>query len=107
MEINQYQIVAINPGNSTGNETRKASYCVVLSPNEMNGPLKTIVVAPLAPDTESYPTRVKIKINNKTGRVALDQITSVGKERITKIAGDLSAAEIRKIKAVLKETYVD
>lgn len=107
MEISQYQIIVVNPGSTTGNESKKAGQCVVISPDEINKYLKTIVIAPLASGSAGYPTRVKIKFSNMISRVALDQIMTIEKQRIVKVLGELSGPEIKKIKAVLKETYID
>lgn len=107
MEISQYQIILVDPDSSTGNETGKTGQCVVISPDEMNKNLKTVTIAPVTSDSEGYPTRVKIKLNNKSGRVVLDQIMTIEKKRIIKIAGELTIAEIKKIKSVLKETFID
>ena len=107
MEISQYQVILVNPEATVGNEEEKAKPCVVISPDEMNKSLRTTIVAPLSSDSAGYPTRVKIKYNNKTSRVVLDQITTIEKQRIIKVVGELSGSEIKKIKAVLKETYID
>ena len=107
MEINQYHIILVNLDNTIGIEASKTGHCVVISPDEMNKFLKTIIAAPLIPDSAGYPTRVKIKYNNKISRVVLDQLATIEKLRIIKELGELSGSEIKKIKAVLKETFVD
>jgi len=107
MEISQYKIVLVNPGNDAGIESKSTAQCVVISPDEINRNLKTVTVAPLTPDSEGYPTRVKVKFNNKFGRVVLDQIMTIEKQRIIKVAGELTGMEIKKIKSVLKETFID
>lgn len=107
METSQYQIILINPGITSGNEAKTTLPCVVISPDEMNKFLRTVIVAPVTSDSESYPTRIKIKYNNGISRVVLDQILTIEKQCIIKVLGDLSASEIKKIKAVLKETFID
>jgi len=107
MEISQYQIVLVNPENDAGGESKNTLQCVVISPDEINRNLKTVTIAPVTADAEGYPTRVKVKLNNKFGRVVLDQIMTIEKQRINKVLGELSGAEIKKIKAVLKETFID
>jgi mRNA interferase MazF len=107
MEISQYKIVLVNPGNDAGIESKSTAQCVVISPDEINRNLKTVTVAPLTSDSEGYPTRVKVKLNNKFGRVVLDQIMTIEKQRIIKVAGELTGTEIKKIKSVLKETFID
>jgi mRNA interferase MazF len=107
MEASQYQIVLVNPDNKPGSETRKTGQCIVISPDEMNKFLRTVIIAPVSSDTGSYPTRIKIRYANKTFRVVLDQIMTIEKQSIIKVLGELSAPEIKKIKSALKETFVD
>ena len=107
MEINQYQIILVNLDPTVGSEIKKTRPCVVISPNEMNKFLNTIVIAPMTTSTKNYPTRVKIKHDNKTGWIVLDQIRTIDKQRIIKGLGQLTNSEISKLKSVFKETYVD
>jgi hypothetical protein len=73
----------------------------------MNLALRTVMVAPLGPDTGEYPTRVKIKSGTKLVRIVLDQIMTIEKRRIQKVTGDLTPAEVKKVKSVLKEIFID
>ena len=107
MEITQYQVVLINLDPTQGSEMKKTRPCVVISPNEMNKHLRTVVVAPMTTSSKNYPTRLEITHDGKNGWVALDQIRTIGKERILKPLGQLSISEIKALKAILKETYVD
>jgi len=107
MEAKQYQVILVNLDDSDGNESKKTGQCVVISPDEMNKFLKTLTIAPVTADSEGYPTRPKIKFNNKPIRVVLDQIMTIEKTRIIKVLGEITVPEIKKIKAVLKEIFVD
>jgi mRNA interferase MazF len=107
MEIKQYQIILVNLDDPAGNEAKKTGQCVVISPDEMNKFLKTLTIAPITADSDGYPTRIKIKFNNKASRVVLDQIMTIEKTRIIKVLGEITIPEIKKIKAVLKETFID
>ena len=107
MEISQYQIILVNLDPTTGSEIKKTRPCVVISPNEMNRYLQTIVIAPMTTSSKSYPTRVEIKHENKIGWVVLDQIRTIDKQRIIKDLGNLSKPKIKEVKAILKETYID
>jgi len=107
MEINQYQIILVNLDPTIGSEIKKTRPCVVISPNEMNKHLKTIVIAPMTTSSKNYPTRIEIKHDNKIGWIVLDQIRSVDKQRILKDLGRLSKPEIKELKSVMKETYID
>ena len=107
MEIKQYSIVLVNLDRSVGAEIRKTRPCVVVSPDEMNRHLRTIVVAPMTTQSRIYPTRVKVKHNQKAGWIVVDQLRTIDRKRILKVIGALSNPEIRKLKDVIRETYVD
>jgi len=107
MEISQYQIILVNLDPTIGSEIKKTRPCVVISPNEMNRYLQTIVIAPMTTSSKSYPTRVEIKHDNKIGWIVLDQIRTIDKQRIIKDLGKLSKPEIKEVKAILNETYID
>ena len=107
MEIKQYQIILVNLDPTVGSEIKKTRPCVVISPNEMNKYLRTVVVAPMTTSSKKYPTRVKIKHDDKIGWVVLDQVRAIDRRRIITIFGELKDAEIQNFKSVMKETYVD
>jgi mRNA interferase MazF len=107
MEIKQYQIFLVNLDPTIGSEIKKTRPCVVISPDEMNNHLRTVVIAPITTSSKNYPTRVKIKHDNKIGWIVLDQIRTIDKQRILKDLGKLSRREIKEVKAILKETFVD
>ena len=107
MEIKQYQIVLVNLDPTIGSEIKKTRPCVVISPDEMNKFLRTIVIAPMTTNSKKYPTRVEVKHDNKLGWIVLDQIRSIDKQRIIKELGRLSKPEIKAVKEIIKETYVE
>jgi len=107
MEIKQYQIILVNLDPTIGSEIKKTRPCVVISPDEMNKYLRTIVIAPMTTSSKKYPTRVEIKHDNKIGWIVLDQIRTIDKQRIVKELGRLSKPEIKEVKVIIKETYVE
>lgn len=107
MEIEQYQIILVNLNPTMGSKIKKTRPCVVISPNEMNKFLRTIVIAPMTTSSKNYPTRVEIKHDNKIGWVVLDQVRTIDKQRILKILGQLSKPEVKEIKSIIRETFVD
>jgi mRNA interferase MazF len=107
MEIKQYQIILVNLDPTIGSEIKKTRPCVVISPNEMNKYLRTVVIAPMTTSSKKYPTRVKVKHDNKIGWIVLDQIRTIDRQRIIKVFGELQDSEIQELKSVLKETYID
>lgn len=107
MELNQYQIVLVNLDPTQGGEIQKTRPCVIISPDEMNRHLRTIIIAPMTTKSRKYPTRIEVKHDNKIGWIVIDQIRTIDKQRIIKPIGSLSRPEIKEIKSVLKETFVD
>lgn len=107
MEIKQYSIVLVNLDPTVGSEIKKTRPCVIISPDEMNKYLNTIVLAPMTTNLKKYPTRVLVKHNGKKGMIVIDQIRTVDKIRIIKVFEKLTPAEIEKCKEVIKETFVD
>jgi mRNA interferase MazF len=107
MEIRQYQIILVNLDPTIGSEIKKTRRYVVISPDEMNNHLRTVVIAPMTTSSKNYPTRIEIKHDNKTAWIVLDQIRTIDKQRILKDLGKLSRPEIKEVKSILKETFVD
>jgi mRNA interferase MazF len=107
MEISQYQIILVNLDPTLGSEIKKTRPCVVISPNEMNKFLNTVVIAPMTTSSKNYPTRIEVRHDNKIGWIVLDQIRTIDKQRIIKDLGRLTKSEINELKSVLKETYID
>jgi len=107
MELKQYAIVLVNLDPTIRSEIKKTRPCVIVSPNEINKYLNTIVVAPMTTNLKKYPTRIQVKHNNKKGMVAIDQIRTIDKSRIIKKFDQLTKSEIQKCKEIIRETYVD
>ena len=107
MDLNQYQIVLVNLEPTIGSEIKKTRPCVVISPDEMNKHLHTIVVAPMTTKSRKYPTRIEVKHENKIGWIVVDQIRTIDKQRIIKVLDRLTLPEIKELKSVLKETFID
>jgi len=80
--------------------------CQIISPNEMNSHLQTIVVAPMTTTSRKYPTRTEVKHDKKMGWIVIDQIRTIDKQHIVKILGRLLKPEVKVVKSVMKETFV-
>ncbi len=107
MELKQYQIVLVNLDPTIGSEMKKTRPCVIISPNEMNKYLQTIVIAPMTSSSKSYPTRVEIKHDKTKGWVVLDQIRTIDRQRVVKNLGTLTEKEINNVKTTIQEAFVD
>ncbi len=103
MGIVQYDIVLVDPGTEIG----KSRLCVVISPDVMNRYLRTVVVVPMTTKSRLFPTRIRVRHNKQTGWIIVDQIRTVDRTRVIRKLDKLSNPEIRKLKNVIRETYVD
>lgn len=105
--VKQYEIYLLNLNPTIGSEIKKTRPCVVISPNEINDNLQTVIIAPMTSKVRNYPSRVEIEFQDKKGEIALDQIKTIDKMRIIKKLGKVSKKEIINIKKVLKEMLID
>ncbi|MGA9391659.1 MAG: type II toxin-antitoxin system PemK/MazF family toxin [Candidatus Sulfotelmatobacter sp.] len=97
-------LIALDP--STGSEIKKTRPCLVISPDEMNEPLQTVLVAPMTTALRTYPTRVNLSFREKTGQVALDQLRAVDRKRLMKKLGVISTKTANAVSSVLLEMFV-
>ena len=107
MIVQQYHIFIVNLDPTIGSEIKKTRPCVIISPDEMNKYLDTVVIAPITSQSKKYPTRVKINLEGQENWVVIDQIRTIDKSRLTNKIGLLSQKETESIKHVIKETFVD
>ncbi len=105
--INQYEIYTVNLDPTIGHEIKKSRPCVVISPDEMNHSIATIMIAPMTTKSRKYPTRVEIRFKGKAGCIVLDQIRTIDKRRIVKRIGSLTSPKILEVKGVIREMLVD
>lgn len=107
MDLEQYQIILVTIDPKIDGEIKKTRACVIISPDEMNKYLRTIIIAPMATSSKKYPTRIKVKHNNKISWIVVDQIRTIDKQRVIKVLGNLSQTKIKELKTIIKETFVD
>ncbi len=102
---NQFDVflVALDP--TLGSEIKKTRPCVIISPDEMNLFLHTVIIAPLTSTKKNYPTRVNTRFKGKNGQVVLDQIRTVDKKRLVKKLGTASTSAQNQILSVLQEMF--
>lgn len=105
--INQYDVFLINLDPTIGHEIKKTRPCLVISPNEMNHTIRTIIIAPMTTKSRGYPTRIPVQFEGKTGWIVLDQIRTVDSLRLIKKLGSITKKEMIQVKAVIKEMLVD
>ncbi|HEY0055346.1 MAG TPA: type II toxin-antitoxin system PemK/MazF family toxin [Pedobacter sp.] len=103
MEISQYGVYWIDLNPTIGSEVSKIRPCVVISPDEMNRFLKTVIIAPVTHTVKSYPSRVNCKIDGQAGSIMLDQLRTIDKARIKSKFARLVNKEIVQLKTVINE----
>lgn len=96
-------LVSLDP--TQGHEIRKTRPCVVISPDEMNRHIGTVIIAPMATHGREYPTRVPVSFQRKRGQIVLDQIRTVDKTRLAKRLGKLDGPTASRTLAVLQEMF--
>ena len=107
MIVQQYDVFIVNLDPTVGSEIKKTRPCVIISPDEMNKYLDTVVIAPITPQSKNYPTRIRIDLEGQENWVVIDQIRTIDKSRLTKKIGRIDQKETASIKHVIKETFVD
>ena len=104
--MDQYRIVTVNLDPTVGREIKKTRPCIVISPEEMNSILQTLIIAPITSQPRKYPTRVRINQKGVEGMIALDQLRTIDRKRIVKERGTGTVKLGEQIKG-LKEMLVD
>ena len=105
--VKQYEIYWVNLDPTVGSKIKKVRPGLVISPNASNKYLNTVIIAPLTSTKKNFPMRLDIELDGKSGQIALDQIRSVDKMRLSGKVGCLRSGEIKLIKQLLKEYLVD
>jgi len=106
-KINQYEVFWVDLDPTQGSEMAKTRPCVIISPDEMNNYLKTVIVAPFTSTLTNIPSRVKVFFDGQNGMIALDHIRSISKSRISNYIGNLRNSEIQKVKDTIQKMFVD
>jgi len=107
LKIKQYDIFWVDLNPTIGVEINKVRPCVIVSPDEINRNVDTIIVAPISSKGTSLPTRLKIQSGNKKQFVVLHQIRAIDKRRLKQYIGALHFNEIYKLKQIIREMLVD
>ncbi len=107
MVVSQYDVFLISLDPATGHEIKKMRPCVIISPDEMNRYIETVIIAPMTTQSHPYETRVPVRFQDKDGWVLIDQIRTVDKKRLIKRLGEIDEHTIKKVKSVIKEMLVD
>ena len=105
MVIKRFDVFLVNLDPTVGSEIRKARPCLVISPDEMNRFIATIIVAPMTTKGRDYPTRVLCGFKDKDGQVVLDQIRTIDKSRLVQKLGRIDKQTQEKVLSILAEMF--
>lgn len=107
MVTKRFEVFLVNLDPTVGSEIKKMRPCLIISPDEMNAHIATVIVAPMTTKGRAYPTRVSCKFQGKDGQIVLDQIRTVDKTRLAKKLGTIGAATQKAALAVLAEMFAE
>ena len=105
MEVRRFDVFSVNLDPTVGHEIKKVRPCLVISPDEMNQFISTVIVAPMTTKGRRYPTRVPCKFRGRPGEIVLDQIRTVDKIRLTKKLGTIDSRSQHETLRVLQELF--
>ncbi len=105
MVVKRFDVYLINLDPTVGVEIKKTRPCLVISPDEMNRHISTVIIAPMTTKGRAYPSRVECKFQGKQGQVVLDQIRTVDKVRLVKKLGRVDAKTQSEVLAILNEVF--
>lgn len=107
MVVKRFDVFLVNLDPTVGSEIQKTRPCVVISPDEMNRHIATVIVAPMTTKGQPYPTRVACQFQGKDGQIVLDQIRTVDKTRLTRRLGQISASVQKAVLDTLAEMFAE
>ncbi len=107
MVVTRFAVFLVTLDPVRGSEMRKTRPCVVVSPDEMNRRLQTVIVAPLTSNMKPSPFRVRIRFANQEGSIALDQLRTIDKSRLVKPLGRVSSIAATHALDVLREMFAE
>ena len=107
MVVKRFDVYLVNLDPTAGSEIKKMRPCLIISPDEMNGWIAKVIVAPMTTRGRPYPTGVACKFQGKDGQVVLDQIRTVDKSRLVRRLGTINEPTQRDVLATLAEMFAE
>jgi len=105
--IKRFDVFLVNLDPTIGSEIKKTRPCVVISPQEMNRHLRTVIVAPMTTKGTAYPTRISSKFRGKVGQIVLDQIRTMDRTRLVRKLGTISRPAQEEVLSVIAEMFAE
>ena len=105
MVVQRFDVFLVGLDPAVGSEIQKTRPCLVISPDEMNENIRTVIVAPMTSAIKEYPTRVSCRFRKKTGQIVLDQIRTIDKSRLVKKLGTIDSKAQLEVVSVLQQMF--
>jgi mRNA interferase MazF len=105
MVVKRFEVYLVNLDPTVGSEIKKTRPCLVVSPDEMNSHIATVIVAPMTTRLRGYPSRVSVRFQGKTGEIVLDQLRTIDKTRMVRRLGVIDRRIQAKVHSVLAELF--
>jgi len=105
MVVNRFDVYLINLDSTVGSEIKKIRPCLIISPDEMNRHIRTVIVAPMTTAGKEYPTRIPCTFKKKKGQIVIDQIRTIDKSRLIKRLGTIDPKTQLEVIAVLQRLF--
>lgn len=103
--ISRFDVFLVNLDPTLDHEIKKTRPCLIISPDEMNKHIETIIIAPMTTKGRSYPSRLSVNFQGKKGQIVLDQIRTIDKTRLTRKLGRIDKRTAQKVIDVLQEMF--
>ncbi|MFM8202123.1 MAG: type II toxin-antitoxin system PemK/MazF family toxin [Dolichospermum sp.] len=107
MVVNRFDVFLVNLDPTIGSEIKKTRPCLIISPNEINHYISTVIVAPMTTKGQPYPTRVTCQFQGKEGQIVLDQIRTIDKTQLVKLLGQITTEEQKAVLDILAEIFAE
>jgi mRNA interferase MazF len=107
MVVKRFDVFLVNLDPTLGSEIQKTRPCLVISPDEMNQAIATVIIAPMTTKGQRYPSRIVCHFQGKDGQIVLDQIRTVDKNRLVKYLGQISADEQKAVLDTLVQMFAE
>jgi len=103
--VRRFDVALVHLDPTRGSEVQKTRPCVIISPDELNQALRTVIVAPMTTGGRAYPWRVPVSFARRTGHIALDQLRTVDEGRLLKLLGRIDAGTAERTLEVLADLF--
>jgi mRNA interferase MazF len=105
MVVKRFDVYLVNLDPTVGSEIQKTGPCLMISPDEMNRNIRTVIIAPMTSAQKEYPTRVSCTFQKKKGQIVLDQLRTIDKARLTRRLGTIDSKDQLEVISILQRLF--